>query len=150
VAARGARLGYAGAMKTNLISLGILVILLVESVPLLRHMEWTGTKAAGAVLAAASLILLVVARLQLGASFSVSAQARRLVTTGVYSRLRNPIYGAAALLFVGMSLLLASWLPLLLAAVTTPIQLYRARNEERVLAAAFGEEYERYKSTTWF
>jgi protein-S-isoprenylcysteine O-methyltransferase Ste14 len=137
-------------MKTNLISLGVLVVMLVETVPLLRHMEWTGAKAAGAALVAVSLILLVVARLQLGASFSVSAQARRLVTTGVYSRLRNPIYVSAALLLVGLSLLLASWLPLILAAVTTPIQLYRARNEEQVLAAAFGEEYQRYKRTTWF
>jgi protein-S-isoprenylcysteine O-methyltransferase Ste14 len=137
-------------MKANLITLGVLVVALASSVPLLLHMEWTGWNAAGAVLVAASLILLMVARLQLGASFSVSAQARRLVTTGLYARLRNPIYVFAALFLVGLSLLLESWLPLILAAVTTPVQIYRARNEERVLAAAFGDEYERYKRTTWF
>jgi protein-S-isoprenylcysteine O-methyltransferase Ste14 len=137
-------------MKTNLITLGVLVVVLARSIPLLLHLEWTGAKAAGAVLVAVSLILLVVARLQLGASFSVSAQARSLVTTGLYSRLRNPIYVFAALLLAGLSLLLASWLPLILAAVTTPLQIYRARNEERVLAATFGDEYERYKRTTWF
>jgi protein-S-isoprenylcysteine O-methyltransferase Ste14 len=30
------------------------------------------------------------------------------------------------------------------------MQIARARKEERVLAAAFGEEYERYKAGTWF
>ena len=33
-----------------------------------------------------------VARFQLGASFAVQAEARQLVTRGLYSKIRNPIY----------------------------------------------------------
>jgi protein-S-isoprenylcysteine O-methyltransferase Ste14 len=36
------------------------------------------------------------------------------------------------------------------ALVIVPLQVVRSRREERVLAEAFGEEYERYKSKTWF
>ena len=47
-------------------------------------------------------VLWVVARRQLGAAFSVRPQARRLVATGLYAKLRHPIYvfGTMALLFV--------------------------------------------------
>ena len=46
--------------------------------------------------------LWLVARLQLGAAFSVRPEARQLVETGLYSRLRHPIYvfGTAAFLLV--------------------------------------------------
>jgi protein-S-isoprenylcysteine O-methyltransferase Ste14 len=36
--------------------------------------------------------LLTVARVQLGDAFSVTPQARQLVTHGLYSRIRNPVY----------------------------------------------------------
>jgi protein-S-isoprenylcysteine O-methyltransferase Ste14 len=31
-----------------------------------------------------------------------------------------------------------------------PLQIYRARLEERVLEIKFGAEYQQYKSRTWF
>ena len=34
--------------------------------------------------------------------------------------------------------------------VMIPIQVLRARKEEKVLGEAFGEEYARYKAGTWF
>jgi protein-S-isoprenylcysteine O-methyltransferase Ste14 len=39
---------------------------------------------------------------------------------------------------------------LAVALVIVPLQVVRARREERVVAEAFGEEYERYKNKTWF
>jgi protein-S-isoprenylcysteine O-methyltransferase Ste14 len=42
------------------------------------------------------------------------------------------------------------WLLLLPIAALIPMQVVRARREARVLAAAFGEEYARYKAGTWF
>jgi protein-S-isoprenylcysteine O-methyltransferase Ste14 len=53
-------------------------------------------------------------------------------------------------MLVGLSLFLSVWGPLAVALVIVPLQVVRARREERVLAEAFGEEYERYKSKTWF
>jgi protein-S-isoprenylcysteine O-methyltransferase Ste14 len=92
----------------------------------------------------------MLARWQLGSSFSVRAKASRLVTAGLYSRIRNPIYLFGGLMLVGLSLFFSVWGPLAVVLVIVPLQVVRARREERVLAEAFGEEYERYKSTTWF
>ena len=52
---------------------------------------------------------------------------------------------------VGMAIVLGNWvLGVVVAVVLVPLQVYRARKEDAVLAAAFGEEYERYKAGTWF
>ena len=111
---------------------------------------WSTPKVIGAVICGVSFPLVVLARWQLGSSFSIKAKASRLVTTGLYSRIRNPIYVFGGLFGMGLSLFLSVWGPLLLALVLVPLQVERARREERVLAEAFGEEYERYKSKTWF
>jgi protein-S-isoprenylcysteine O-methyltransferase Ste14 len=58
------------------------------------------------------------------------------------------VFGALALL--GMAVVLGNWVLLVLVVLLAPIQVVRARKEEAVLSAAFGEEYERYKAGTWF
>jgi len=112
--------------------------------------QWNGVKVAGAVVAGVSLVLLVVARMQLGGSFSVQAKAKTLVTTGLYARMRNPIYVFGALMLVGIAVVLGNWLLFGFVVLLTPVQIVRARKEEAVLAGAFGEEYARYKAGTWF
>jgi protein-S-isoprenylcysteine O-methyltransferase Ste14 len=107
-------------------------------------------KIAGAAIAAVALALIVVARVQLGASFSVQAKARTLVTTGLYSRIRNPIYLFAEFFIAGMAMVLGRWEFVGLAVAVIPVQVFRARKEARVLSEAFGEEYARYKAKTWF
>lgn len=37
-----------------------------------------------------------------------------------------------------------------LLAALIPLQIYRVRKEEQVLAAKFGDEYQAYKARTWF
>jgi protein-S-isoprenylcysteine O-methyltransferase Ste14 len=116
----------------------------------LPEIEWSGSKIVGAVILGVSFPLFVVARLQLGRSFSIRAKASELVTTGLYSRIRNPIYLFGGLIVVGVSLFVSVWGPLVVILVLAPLQIYRARKEEQILARAFGEEYERYKKKTWF
>jgi protein-S-isoprenylcysteine O-methyltransferase Ste14 len=111
---------------------------------------WSPRMVIGAVIAGLSFPLLLLAHWQLGASFSVKAKARALVTTGIYSKVRNPIYLFSGLVLMGLSLFLSIWAPLVVAVVLIPPQFYRARKEERVLAAAFGEKYQVYKRSTWF
>ena len=137
-------------MKLNLITLAMLFVAIVWACLHAHSVEWTAVRIAGAAIAGVSIALLIVARLQLGASFSVRAKAKKLVTTGLYSRIRNPIYVFGELLLIGVSMLVERWEILLLMAALVPMQVVRARKEARVLAAAFGEEYERYKAGTWF
>jgi protein-S-isoprenylcysteine O-methyltransferase Ste14 len=137
-------------VKTNVLTLAIVLIALTILVVYPPEVDWSTEKVIGAGIAGISFPLFVLARWQLGSSFSVRAKASRLVTTGLYSRVRNPIYLFGGLFIVGLSLFVSVWGPLVVALVIAPMQIVRARREEWVLAEAFGEEYERYKSKTWF
>jgi protein-S-isoprenylcysteine O-methyltransferase Ste14 len=137
-------------MKANLITLALIIGAVVWLGMHASMVEWTGVKIAGAVVAGVGLVLLILARLQLGAAFSVRAKAKKLVTTGLYSRIRNPIYVFAALFLVGLAVVLGRWELAVFVVVLVPVQMYRARKEERVLSLAFGDEYARYKAGTWF
>jgi protein-S-isoprenylcysteine O-methyltransferase Ste14 len=115
-----------------------------------RSAPWDTMRWTGAILMVPSFILFSIAHVQLGSSFSVSAQARNLVTTGLYSRIRNPIYLFGGLLIVGVFLCLERPLYMLIFVVLIPLQLVRMRQEEKVLEAKFGEVYRLYRKGTWF
>ena len=121
-------------MRTNLITLAALLAAVVWLVAHAYLVEWTPVRLAGAVVAGVSLALLVTARLQLGAAFSVKAKASTLVTTGLYAKIRNPIYVFGALTLVGMAVVLENPVLLLLVGVLIPVQAFRARKEEAVLS----------------
>ena len=137
-------------MKANVITLAVILVMTVWLAAHVGSVAWTPVKLVGGVMAAAGVVLLIVARLQLGSAFSVQAKAKKLVTTGIYSRIRNPIYVFSAVFLAGLVIVSERWLLLLPIALLVPMQVVRARKEERVLAAAFGEEYVRYKAGTWF
>jgi protein-S-isoprenylcysteine O-methyltransferase Ste14 len=137
-------------MKANVITLAVIVGMTVWLTMHVGMVTWTPVKIVGGVMAAVGVALLMAARVQLGASFSVRAKAKKLVTTGVYSRIRNPIYVFGELFILGLSIVLGNWLLLLVGMALVPMQVARARREEQVLREAFGEEYVRYKAGTWF
>jgi protein-S-isoprenylcysteine O-methyltransferase Ste14 len=104
----------------------------------------------GLVIVALSTPLWFAALLRLGASFSARAQARGLVTTGLYSKVRHPVYVFGTPAAIGMLIALLGWKALAIALILVPVQVLRASREERVLVAAFGEQYETYRRGTWF
>ena len=110
---------------------------------------WTPLRVAGLVLLVASFALLTWARAILGNSFSITPQAKALVTRGVYSKVRHPVYVFGALLITGIALYIPLHWLLLSLLVIVPMQIARARAEEKVLIEKFGEEYLSYKSKTW-
>ena len=92
----------------------------------------------------------ILSRYTLGRSFSVRAKATALVTHGIYSRIRNPIYVSGVLAVSGVLLMMRqSYLWIFLLAVI-PVQIIRARREARVLEAEFGEAFREYRRRTWF
>src|SRR5277367_1615378 len=115
-----------------------------------RYAPWNAMRWGAAILMVASFILFSIAHVQLGSSFSVSAQARNLVTTGLYSRIRNPIYLFGGLLIVGVILFLEQPRYLLIFLILIPLQLVRMRQEAKVLEEKFGDAYRKYKKSTWF
>lgn len=88
----------------------------------------------------------------LGTNWSITLQLRqehRLVTEGVYRRIRHPMYLALLLYSVGQALVLPN-------AIAGPSYLVtfgllfalRLRAEERLMLDAFGEAYEAYRART--
>jgi len=104
----------------------------------------------GGALVALALPLLVVARVQLGSSFSIAPKARALVTHGLYSKIPHPMFTFldVALLGVVIALgrpwLVGAWLALV------AVHALASRREARVLEKAFGDAYREYRARTWW
>ena len=92
----------------------------------------------------------ILARYTLGRSFSWVPKASELVTRGIYSRIRNPIYVFGMFAVIGMVLMVGRPRLLVIPAVLIPMQIVRARRETAVLEAKFGDAYREYRKRTWF
>lgn len=67
-----------------------------------------------------------------------------LVTSGPYTYVRHPRYTGGILLAFGMSLTYNSWIGLVISIFFIGIILVRIRDEETLMATAFGQEWEKY------
>ena len=137
-------------MKLNFGTLALGVVALLFIVWRFWELSWTPLRIVGLVLAISAFLLLVLARVQLGKAFSVEAKATILVTAGLYSRIRNPIYILSSLMFVGLFLWTNMPWGLLCFLVLIPMQVFRSRKEEQILTEKFGAAYLEYKRQTWF
>ena len=111
---------------------------------------WDWQRCLGSGMIVAGMIGIGVARYQLGRSFAIKAEARRLVTHGIYSKIRNPIYVFGSVLIAGLVLVVHRPTLWLVVAFIVIMQTVRARREAQVLQAAFGEAYREYRRKTWF
>jgi len=129
----------------QIVAVGLLLWLLLT-----WKTPWNAQRYIGSVLIVVGVSGIVLARFQLGRSFSIKAEAHALVTTGIYSKIRNPIYVFGLVMLIGLMLVLqkpALWIVPVVVAIG---QTIRARKEARVLEDAFGEEYREYRRKTWF
>ncbi len=115
-----------------------------------RDQPWSMTRIFGLAILVPSFALWFLARLQLGRSFSVRARATELVTYGLYSKIRNPVYLFGSLGILGVILYIGHLQWLWVFALLVPLQLFRIRKEEKVLQEKFGDTYLEYRSKTWF
>lgn len=141
-------------LTVSLIGLGVLPLLYVVSgVPHVASYRpvWPAF-ILGLVALAAALALFRLTHKALGQMWSVSLQLKRdhrLVTTGIYRRIRHPMYSAFWLMAVAQALLLPNW-------VAGPAGLIgfgflffsRVWSEEQLMEAAFGDEYRAYVART--
>src|SRR5205809_5428915 len=123
-------------------------VLIVISVAVFRPRPWSAARCTGLGIAVPAAVLLFVARWQLGRSFSVTPQARQLVTHGLYSKIPTPLYVFSGLMLAGIVIALKRPYALLFFLVLLPVQVLRANKEAKVLEAKFGETYREYKTKT--
>lgn len=140
-------------MRSNFGTLAVAVVAVaVAAFAVFRQpwVTWSSWQVAGLAIFVPAFTLFVVARIQLGRAFSVRAKATTLVTTGIYSRIRNPIYVFGTVTSVGIFVFAHRPWWLLIWIVLIPIQVLRVRKEEQVLEAKFGDAYREYKRRSWF
>jgi len=104
----------------------------------------------GLVVALIGLAGVILSRYTLGRSFSIAPKATALVTSGIYSRIRNPIYISGMIFLIGVALIVERPKLLAVLLVLIPMQIIRARREAAVLEAQFGDAYREYRKRTWF
>jgi protein-S-isoprenylcysteine O-methyltransferase Ste14 len=84
----------------------------------------------------------------LGEQWSLAArvlEGHKLITSGPYSVVRNPIYTGMFGMLLATGLAISQWIGLLIAVVVFAIgTAVRVRSEEKLLRGAFGEEFETY------
>lgn len=105
----------------------------------------------GLVFAAIGAAIRWLAAHQLGQSFSHEIRIRedhRLISSGLYARVRHPAYSGTLFVLVGMSLMLGSYVGLILFPLALLAILKRVEIEECVLIEAFQGDYEDYQART--
>jgi len=113
----------------------------------LPALAWTG-----AVTFALSLWLFYRTHKELGRNWSVTLEIRErhtLVTSGVYRRVRHPMYSAFWLWALAQALLLPNWIAGPSGLVGFGILFFlRVHQEEKLMIETFGEDYRRYMART--
>jgi protein-S-isoprenylcysteine O-methyltransferase Ste14 len=101
-------------------------------------------------LAILGLVLIPAAYLSMSGHVVVAHEERpnSVVSTGAFRYVRHPLYSAAILFYLGLTISTASLLSLALLVVIFLFYNYIASYEERLLEIKFGEDYVSYKNRT--
>ncbi len=107
---------------------------------------------AGLLLMAGGLLVRVCSMRALGKSYSVDLAVDRdqaLVTRGIYSVIRHPIYLGDLILYVAAGLAVSNYaVILILSASSVPVYLRRIGQEERMMIESYGDAYGEYRKHT--
>jgi protein-S-isoprenylcysteine O-methyltransferase Ste14 len=149
---------HKGRQETVLLSLamlGFFVPLVWVASPAFSFAEYPlrlGPFIVGIVCIVVGLWLFYRSHADLGPNWSITLELReqhRLVTHGVYLRIRHPMYSALFLYSVGQALVLPNWVAGPSYLVTFGILFaLRVRAEEKMMLEEFGDEYAAYMART--
>jgi protein-S-isoprenylcysteine O-methyltransferase Ste14 len=149
---------YTGTEKLllGLLSFGGLLIPLIYSVtPWLDFADytlpaWMGWL--GVILVACAVYIFALGHRDLAANWSPTLEIfedHKLVTTGIYRHIRDPMYASQWVYSIAQILLLQNWIagPAGLI-VFIPFYILRVRAEEKMMLVQFGDEYREYRDHT--
>ena len=109
--------------------------------------------AVGFVLALIGLAIALWARVHLGQYWSdkvVLKVDHQLIRSGPYAHLRHPIYSGVLLAVLGTALIVDEWRGLLAFVILLANYSIKARKEEQILAAHFGDEFRKHLTSAGF
>src|SRR5262249_23076615 len=149
---------YTTPLETGILVLawvGFFVPLIWVATPAFRFAEYplrTGQLVAGVVCFVIGLWLFYRSHADLGTNWSITLEVReghRLITQGVYRRVRHPMSSALLLYSIGQALVIQNWVGGLSNLVAFIVLFaLRVGPEERMMAEQFGDEYAEYAVRT--
>ncbi len=98
------------------------------------------------------LIVWWIAKITLAKNWGVgfgNPKIKQLVTHGIYSKIRHPMYWGINLTFVGLIFIYPKFWFLVLSALIILYFFYRMKIENSYLLKELGDEYRNYKRKTW-
>jgi len=101
----------------------------------------------------AGVALAIWARWSLGKNWSARVSLKvdhELIRSGPYARLRHPIYSGLLLALIGTALVLGEWRGLLAVVIVGVAHSLKAKREEALMLATFGEQYRTYRHQAGF
>lgn len=136
----------------RIINGGILLTILVLTI-IFRY-QFNGSeylRTIGFIIGAIGVVILITGILTLGKYFTASITPKGLVTHGIYSKIRHPIFMGVILVYLGIELIFKSIYGLLLVFfILIPFYIYSAIEEEKMLSKTFKDKYTDYKKKTLF
>jgi protein-S-isoprenylcysteine O-methyltransferase Ste14 len=100
---------------------------------------------------AVGVLLWMAAMWSLGSSLAVLPGTEKLVTKGLYRIFRHPIYMGIVLTLTGLFVACGSVPSLIyVLVVVVPLNIFRAKAEEKVLLEQLGPAYQQYMGSTFF
>lgn len=84
---------------------------------------------------------------EMGLKVAETHRAERVISTGVYSRVRHPQYLGAILAHVGASFLLSAYYSILVTPLIIGVNWILCWKEEKELIKEFGDDYQEYQSS---
>jgi protein-S-isoprenylcysteine O-methyltransferase Ste14/rhodanese-related sulfurtransferase len=134
------------------ITFAFLVLIVAPSEHVLRHLHVPLVqRTVGSVLGLGGLLLGLASYRALGRNFRVFAAPRRsgsLITTGVYAKVRHPMYTAVVVALLGYAVYFGSWYALPFWLCCTVLYMVKAAREEPLLLQRY-PDYVEYRKRTW-
>lgn len=107
----------------------------------------------GIALTAIGMAFTIWARYSLGKFFSADVilkQEHRLIRSGPYAIVRHPIYTGITVALAGTAFVVGEWRGVLAFVLVLATHVVKARQEEALMAAQFGDEYRLYRQNSGF
>jgi protein-S-isoprenylcysteine O-methyltransferase Ste14 len=110
-------------------------------------------EAAGLALTYAGAALAIWARWSLGENWSAEVSVKtdhQLIRSGPYAHVRHPIYAGLLLAVIGTAVVIGEWRGLLAILIWSVGHTLKAKREEAVMIATFGDQYQQHRTETGF
>ncbi|MFA6136365.1 MAG: isoprenylcysteine carboxylmethyltransferase family protein [Candidatus Paceibacterota bacterium] len=118
-----------------------------------NFLDWNLWEIVGAIINIIGLAVWWLAKLTLSKNWGMGfgkPQIKQLVTHGIYSKIRHPMYCGINLTLIGLILLYPKIWFIIISLLVIIYFLYRMRAENKYLSEKLGDEYRNYVKKTWF